>query len=298
MMSDCDTTPACPRCRSLDLRPTGWQRPNIAGRTRVAIPENEDAPKQRVQCRACRSYFTLLVGQQIPAHPGRPKVSRSACDCGSVDLRRAGWGPDGRQMVRCNVCQKGFALPAGMLVPIRPADRLGRRIVDECMEREILALLRQGTIRKAIEVKLGVSAYSVRKVAERCTGRTGKMRPIFQRAYRKPTEEHVWQLPDATEEATALFQLVEQQNCDPREIRALIGYSDSERRCLELLAGLGLLASAHVAGVLSFRDRVLEQFDNLIDAELAALSETNQPARDGAEESNSEVVEVQASSID
>jgi hypothetical protein len=70
----------------------------------------------------------LPVGEIIPGRPGRPKISRHVCDCGSADLRRAGWHFDGRQHVRCNKCGKEFALFPGTLAPAKLRDTLGRPI--------------------------------------------------------------------------------------------------------------------------------------------------------------------------
>ncbi len=123
--------PACPYCESHDLQPRGWRRPHVEGRTRTAIGINcnEDATRQRVQCRNCRKYFALPPLVRIEAKNGRPKVSRTVCACGSTDLRRAGWHEDGRQHVRCNVCEKEFALPLGIVAATpEKLDSIGRRI--------------------------------------------------------------------------------------------------------------------------------------------------------------------------
>jgi len=74
------------------------------------------------------------------------------------------------------------------------------------------------------------------------------------------------------EEAKALFKLYENDECDADEIRELIRVSEGERHCLEFLAQAGMLASANVEAMLSFRDRVLGKFNNLVDAELAVLT--------------------------
>jgi hypothetical protein len=125
--------PACPYCESQDLQPRGWRRPNVEGRTRTAIGINcnEDAIRQRVQCRNFNKYFALPPLERIEAKPGRPKVSRSVCACGSLDLRPAGWTPDGRQMVRCNLCNKTFSLQPGMLVQGKPTRYAHYRDVQE-----------------------------------------------------------------------------------------------------------------------------------------------------------------------
>jgi hypothetical protein len=87
-------------------------------------------------------------------------------------------------------------------------------------------------------------------------------------------EEHQYQLPDPAEEAAELVKLFE-NGFSEQEIRKLIGYSEGEKRCLQFLASQGLLASAHVANVLSFRDRVLAEFDKLLDAEIQAAAEAD-----------------------
>lgn len=90
------------------------------------IFDGEDAIKQRVQCRTCKHYFALAPSVKIPAHPGRPKVSRRACICGSTNVRRKGWEIDGRQKVCCNYCRKTFALPLGEVAIKRACDSMGR----------------------------------------------------------------------------------------------------------------------------------------------------------------------------
>jgi transposase-like protein len=120
--------PICRHCGSRELRSRGWIRPDVEGRSRTAIGINcnEDAVRQRVRCHDCRKSFLLPVGVSIPAFPGQPKKSRDKCDCGSADLRPAGWMEDGRQSVRCNVCNKEFALLSGMFVAGKQTDKLGR----------------------------------------------------------------------------------------------------------------------------------------------------------------------------
>jgi hypothetical protein len=124
----------CPHCNGTDLRGRGYQRPNVNGRSRTAIGINcgEDAIRQRVQCQTCRRYFALAPLERIEARPGRPKVSRSACDCGATDFRPAGWFEDGRQSVRCNQCGKEFALQPGRVVMGKETDSLGRKIEYSC----------------------------------------------------------------------------------------------------------------------------------------------------------------------
>jgi hypothetical protein len=96
---------------------------------------------------------------------------------------------------------------------------------------------------------------------------------------------------DPAEEAAELLKLVEKGNCAPREIRQLISYTAREKRCLEFLESRGLVAS--VATVLSFRDRVLEKFNNLVDTELLGLCERTKPVTDSVE-SGPDVVESTA----
>jgi hypothetical protein len=211
----------------------------VGGRCRTAIGINcdEDAVRQRVQCRACKRYFCLPPLETIEAKPGRPKVSRSVCECGSTDLQRCGWHFDGRQRARCNACHKEFNLPPGILAPGKSTDTLGRRI-----------------------------HYS-------------------------DGQEHEFQLPSAAEEAAALVQLFESGQCDIEEIRVLIRVTDDERRCLEFLACAGMLAATNVQKAMEFRDRVLEIFDGLIDAELAILADAN-PLPPASEDFNNLVAGV------
>jgi hypothetical protein len=98
-------------------------------------------------------------------------------------------------------------------------------------------------------------------------------------------QEHEYRLPDPAEEATELLKLVEIGNCDPREIRELISYSPIEKRCLEFLESRGMVAN--VAGILSFRDDVLAQFNRLIDTEMFSMCERMK----GKPVTNAEVVE-------
>jgi hypothetical protein len=119
--------PACPFCGGKDLRNAGYNRPKADAQFRVNDHHNEgeDAVRQRAQCRTCRRYFVLPPLVRLPS--GYKKKIRTACDCGSTDLRRRGWYFDGRQHVTCNHCGKQFAL-SGDVVPVRTArDRLGRR---------------------------------------------------------------------------------------------------------------------------------------------------------------------------
>jgi hypothetical protein len=212
----------CPHCAATDLRPCGYFRPDVGGRTRTAIGINdgEDATRQRVQCRNCKKYFMLPPLERIEARPGRPKVSRSVCDCGSSDLRRAGWHEDGRQHVRCNRCQKEFALPLGMLAATpEKLDSIGRRIHFSALA------------------------------------------------------EHEFRLPDANEEASVLLAVAKSEG-DFEAMRQTIAYSESQKRCLQILCDSGMLASAYVTEVLSFRDRVLEKFNCLVNIELQMLVES------------------------
>jgi len=93
---------------------------------------------------------------------------------------------------------------------------------------------------------------------------------------------------DPAEEAAALIRLLENGQCDADEIRELIAISESERQCLQFLADQGMLASVNVEATVKFRDRVLEKFNNLVDAEMAVLNEKI----GGSDESSFERAEV------
>lgn len=77
---------------------------------------------------------------------------------------------------------------------------------------------------------------------------------------------------DADEEAWSLFHSAKHVGANFQEMRETIGYTEAQRRCLQFLADQGLLASANVEAILKFRDRVLEKFNGLVDAELAVLT--------------------------
>jgi hypothetical protein len=79
-------------------------------------------------------------------------------------------------------------------------------------------------------------------------------------------------LPDASEEANALFIVAKSDHCDFEAMREVIGYTQNERECLQFLANQGVLAGRNVEEMLNFRDRVLEKFNSLVDIELSVLA--------------------------
>jgi hypothetical protein len=92
----------------------------------------------------------------------------------------------------------------------------------------------------------------------------GKQTDRIGRRMAPVTTDHEFQLPSAAEEAAALVRLFESGNSDLEEIRDLIRVTDSERRCLEFLEEQGMLAAGNVARIIGFRERVLEEFNALV----------------------------------
>jgi hypothetical protein len=206
------SAPACPRCHSPGLRARGWQLPK-GWRTELRTLY-ERARKQRVYCAACGRYSHLPPGRTIPAQEGRPKVSRRVCECGSTDLRPAGWSPDGRQKAECNCCGSEFNLPLGMLISGKPTDTLGRPI--------------------------------------------------------RYTNGHSWKLPDPAAEAQAMLHWC-LRTYGPyaptrlAKLRTEIAVSREDRALLEAFARTGYLDASEVRRAIAFREKVLEEFDRLVE---------------------------------
>ncbi len=70
--------------------------------------------------------------------------------------------------------------------------------------------------------------------------------------------------------------------------RELISYTQEEKRCLESLASMGLLATANVEPMLRFRDNVLQRFNNLVDAEMLVACHDSPDANEKNDEANPE----------
>jgi hypothetical protein len=88
---------------------------------------------------------------------------------------------------------------------------------------------------------------------------------------RNADREQHWQLPDVSEEANALFIAAKSED-DFEGMREIIGYTEAEKKCLELLSAQGVLANGYEA-LLRFRDDVLDKFNSLVNIELQMLVE-------------------------
>ncbi len=257
---------------------------------------------------------------------GRPKVSRSACDCGSLDLRPAGWTPDERQRVQCRGCKTYFSLPPGMVQgkprwrpdainhepkKILACPRCGSadfnsngsqngRRRGECRNCGHYFYLAFGqefagfratldsrpacpfcdgeTVKRHELIRLASGEIARRWHCRPCNRRFVTLDPGEGHWYRHEEEpisvDDAWEVvDDAAEEAAALFTVAKSED-DFEGMRETIAYSENQKRCLQILCDAGMLASNYVQDVLSYRDRILERFNSLVNVELQVLVES------------------------
>ena len=196
--------------------------------------------------------------------------------CGSTNLRNNGsytskrWN-ETRQAVVCRACNGSAYLPLGVWLRrdemTLPHGRSGPR------KSRPTAVCDCGSERLRPRGWRAHGGGRQQAQCEDCGKRFVLDAGVVIPGARNVDHETHWQLPDAAEEAAALVKLFETGESDVAEIRELIAVTPGERRCLELLAARGMLANNNIAVMLRFRHDVLRKFDNLIDAELAAMPE-------------------------
>jgi hypothetical protein len=215
----------------------------------------------KVSCNNCGRYSYLPHGQILKRKPSSAKLEpdRPPCpSCASTDV----WRHSARRW-SCRWCRHWFVSEP----KLRSDNTSGHSGISAFEGKWLVRIQIPGK-------RLTVGEYETLELAEQALA-AAKLQFAEPAAPVVPNcSEDAHKPDDAAEEAAALVKLVEQGDCNPREIRELIGYSDAERRCLEFLASQGMLASAQVTAVLSFRDRVMEQFNHLIDSEVYVMAES------------------------
>jgi transposase-like protein len=239
-------------------------------------PEN---PVRRLQTVSINDHFEPEPDPYRPVCP----YCKSESDLRSRGTRTSRTYPnDVRVICLCTNCDRYLTLPVGMHLPEKPRKtplvpeaEVATDVRPVCPHCGSDHIWRRGSIG---EGSTGSQRWGCADCSRRFVSDPGKhTRAKEQEKENRVDRRHNWNAlkgrkpEDAQEEAVALVRFVEQKNCDPREIRELIGYTDNEKRCLEDLAALGLIASAQVSSVLNFRDEVLRKFNNLVDTELASL---------------------------
>ncbi len=201
--------------------------------------------------------------------------SHAECpQCHSQNLRPAGWFTSRRyeerhQDVQCRECGRYSRLDVGVVLPKKEFSSPARIVPDVLI---------------ANDPRPSCPHCGGHRIQRRDRQRTGRRRWYCadcdrrfvadeSAAFLDHRKAQHFEEDDPQEEAEELFRSAKRVGANFQEMRETIGYTEAQRRCLQFLADQGLLASGNVEAMLSFRDRVLEKFNNLVDAELAVLAE-------------------------
>jgi ribosomal protein L37AE/L43A len=212
----------------------------------------------KVRCKNCKRRCYLPHGQILKRKPPSGKIlalDRPDCpDCGSRDV----WRHDERRW-SCRWCQRWFVT----VRKIRADNTSGVKHVSRRRGKWVARINLDGK-----RVHLGT--FNSPELAGRAYDEAaGSLTSSPATRSSVLVEEKATDiLPSPAEEAAALIRLYENGECDIAEIREVISVSQSQRRCLEALADMGMLARTNIEAMVRFRDRVMERFNSLVDAEL------------------------------
>jgi hypothetical protein len=220
------------------------------------------------------------------AELGVPPAVAECKHCQSQNLIREGWyrsklleeQGQRRQIVRCGSCNRFTYLAVGAVLPTKhqaSGERLRRQIATRTVIYE--------------QTK---DVTDIRPNCPRCGGSK------IQRHRKMKDGKRCWECVDcrrsfvaedspalvdhrrishfeeiSAEEEARFFYHYALRTGTIEDLRRDIGYSESEKKCLEFLAANGMLANTNIAPMLKFRDDVLQKFNSLVDAELAVAAE-------------------------
>ncbi len=213
-------------------------------------------------------------------------VSAPACKhCASQNLMREGFYKskileeqgERRQIVRCGDCNRFTYLAAGVVLPVKhqaSGERLRRQIAVRTAvyeETKDVADVRPSCPRCGGDK---IQRHRKMKDGKRCWECNDCHRSfVAEDSPALVDHRRISHFEEVTPEQEAKFLYHYAKRTDSIErVREDIGYTESEKRCLQFLCDAGMLASGYEA-MLRFRDDVLQKFNNLIDAELAAMPE-------------------------
>jgi hypothetical protein len=227
-------------------------------------------------------------------HPLRPDPDDIAevptCKhCGSANLRPNGsylsvrWD-ERRDAVVCRDCHRSCYLPLGQHLSRKP-ERAPEQFVIADDRRPACPYCQGVRVTRRGVLPCGTQRWYCAACKRRFVSAAHRRATVDRRF-----ASH-WEPDNPDEEARALFAMAKQTGAF-EDMREVIGYTESEKRCLEFLASAGMLADTNLEAMLKFRDDVLHKFDSLVDAEMLVACSDNEKQGEQIEETQpaSEVV--------